>query len=291
MISGDNKREINRVIPAVDSQDGAGVLLKRSIGRNSSTRLDPFLMLDAFSTDNPDDYMAGFPPHPHRGFETVTYMLNGQMIHRDHLGNEGELRSGGVQWMTAGKGVIHEERPVAIEGVMRGFQLWVNLPAKDKMKPAAYQNIEPEAVPQIELMGGAVLKLIAGSLTLGDNSYQGPVCVEGTRPLYVDLQLPPGITVELPIPTEHNAFIYLFEGKASVEGQPLLINAANRLSTGSTVSITAPESDVDKSIARLLLLAGKPIGEPVAQYGPFVMNTMKEVEQAIVDYREGRLVD
>ncbi|MDO6512737.1 pirin family protein [Neptuniibacter sp. 2_MG-2023] len=291
MISRDPKREINRVIPAVDSRDGAGVLLKRSIGRNPSARLDPFLMLDAFSSDNPDDYMAGFPPHPHRGFETVTYMLNGHMIHKDHLGNEGELRSGGVQWMTAGKGVVHEERPVAIEGLMRGFQLWINLPAKDKMKPAAYQHIEPEDIPHIELMGGAALKLIAGSLTLDDITYQGPICVEETQPLYVDLQLQPGTTVELPIPSSHNAFIYLFEGKATVEGQPLLIDAANRLSTGSRVSITTAESDADKPITRLLLLAGKPIGEPVAQYGPFVMNTMAEVEQAIADYRADRLVD
>ena len=278
------KRKISRVIPAVDSQDGAGVQLKRSIGRNPSTRVDPFLMLDAFSSDNPDDYIAGFPPHPHRGFETVTYMLDGHMIHRDHMGNEGDLRAGGVQWMTAGHGVIHEERPQMVEGLMRGFQLWVNLPAKEKMKPAAYQNIEPEQVPEKRLASGAIIKVIAGELTIDDEPIQGPISAPNTEPLYLDLQLPPGSKVELPIETTHNALVYLFDGQANIEGEALEHNAVNVLGQGNFVAI-----NTDQTSARMLVLSGKPIGEPVAQYGPFVMNTMDEVEQAIQDYRSGRL--
>lgn len=278
------KRKISRVIPAVDSQDGAGVQLKRSIGRNPSSRVDPFLMLDAFSSDNPDDYIAGFPPHPHRGFETVTYMLDGHMIHRDHMGNEGDLRAGGVQWMTAGHGVIHEERPQMVEGLMRGFQLWINLPAKEKMKPAAYQNIEPEQVPEKRLASGAIIKVIAGELTIDDETIYGPISAPNTEPFYLDLQLPPGSMVELPIEATHNALVYLFDGQASVEDEALEHNAVNVLGQGNLVVV-----NTDSTSARMLILSGKPIGEPVAQYGPFVMNTMDEVEQAIQDYRSGKL--
>ena len=285
-----NSRCIARIIPGVDSEDGAGVKLKRSIGRNPKSRLDPFLMLDAFSTRNPDDYIAGFPAHPHRGFETVTYMLDGHMVHRDHMGNEGELKAGGVQWMTAGRGVIHEERPIAVEGLMRGFQLWINLPSKEKMKPAAYQNITAEEVPRVVLKNGAVIKLIAGGIEIEGSVYRGPVLsessVESTQALYLDVTIPPLAEVGLPIPAEHNACIHLFEGEASVLEDALVVDGVSCLSRGDGVVIVASEQP-----ARMLVLAGRPIDEPIAQYGPFVMNTMEEVEQAINDYRNNCLVE
>lgn len=281
-----NNRHIARVINAIDSEDGAGVKLKRSIGRSQSLRIDPFLMLDAFSSDNPDDYIAGFPPHPHRGFETVTYMLDGHMVHRDHMGNEGDLRAGGVQWMTAGRGVVHEERPQQVDGLMRGFQLWINLPAKEKMKAAAYQNIEPEAVPRLEAAPGVTVSLVAGDIEVNRHKIHGPIQAESTEPLYLDVTMQPGSTFTLPIKHSHNAFIYLFEGAAEVADESLMINSASELSAGDAVTITTGQDT-----ARMLILAGKPLNEPVAQYGPFVMNTMEEVEQAIQDYRAGTLTE
>ncbi|WP_415901805.1 pirin family protein [Neptuniibacter sp. QD29_5] len=279
----DNLRSIKRIIPAKDSMDGAGVKLKRSIGRSEATRIDPFLMLDAFSSENPDDYLAGFPPHPHRGFETVTYMLDGHMIHRDHMGNEGDLRAGGVQWMKAGRGVIHEERPQRVDGLMRGFQLWINLPAAEKMQPAAYQNIEPEQVPQL-IGEGYQLKIVAGEINLEGQVLKGPVQNSATEPMYCDLQLEAGREIELALPESHNAAIYLFEGEAQVAGEPVDPHQVAELSEGKGVVIKA------QSDSRMLILAGKPIGEPVVQYGPFVMNSMTEIEQALTDYRENRLV-
>lgn len=278
-------RHIKRLLPAVDSKDGAGVKLKRSLGRNASYRVDPFLMLDAFSSDNPDDYMAGFPPHPHRGFETVTYMLDGHMIHRDHMGNEGDLRSGGVQWMTAGRGVIHEERPQRIDGLMRGFQLWVNLPAAEKMQPAKYQNIEPEDVPEIQTSSYAI-KVIAGRLRLDGRDITGPVQTSSTEAGYYDLFLAKNACLSLPLNTEHNVVVYVFEGAVDICGDKVPLNTAVELSKGDTLQIqTMPNEN-----ARVLILSGKPISEPVAQYGPFVMNTMDEIEQAISDYQHNRLV-
>lgn len=279
-------RSVARFIPAVDSQDGAGVKLKRSLGRNPATRVDPFLMLDAFSSANPDDYIAGFPPHPHRGFETVTYMLDGHMIHRDHMGNEGDLRAGGVQWMTAGRGVIHEERPQMTEGLMRGFQLWINLPAKEKMKAAAYQNIEPEEVPILTLSNGSTIKAIAGTLSLQGQTISGPINSGSTQAIYLDIQIPADQTFTLPLANNLSAFLYLFEGSAVVDGQTLNGNTAAVLSAGDLLTITS-----SGNAARLLLIAGKAIGEPIAQYGPFVMNTMEEVEQAIQDYQNNTLTD
>ncbi|MGH1463485.1 MAG: pirin family protein [Neptuniibacter sp.] len=279
-------RDILKVIPAIDSEDGAGVKLKRSLGRNPTSRVDPFLMLDAFSSENPDDYIAGFPPHPHRGFETVTYMLDGHMIHRDHMGNEGELRAGGVQWMTAGRGVIHEERPQQVDGLMRGFQLWINLPSNEKMKPAAYQNIEPEAVPELNPAPGVNVKLVAGELELEGKKIVGPVLAKNTNPLYIDLTLDPETEYSFPVDHGHNVFVYLFEGSASIKGEALGRQSAAVLTPGDLITICA-----DDEQARMLVLAGKPLNEPVAQYGPFVMNTMDEVEQAIQDYRSGRLTE
>lgn len=279
-------RNIARMIPAVDSQDGAGVKLKRSLGRSPATRVDPFLMLDAFSSANPDDYIAGFPPHPHRGFETVTYMLDGHMIHRDHMGNEGDLRAGGVQWMTAGRGVIHEERPQMTEGLMRGFQLWINLPAKEKMKAAAYQNIEPEDIPVMTFNNGSTVKIIAGTLALEGQTISGPINSGSTEAIYLDVRILKGEALTLPVTNDLSAFIYLFEGSATVDGQTLSNNTATVLSAGDLLTINAADQT-----ARLLLIAGKPIGEPIAQHGPFVMNTMEEIKQAIEDYQNNTLTD
>lgn len=277
---------ILKTIPAIDSQDGAGVKLKRSLGRNPATRVDPFLMLDAFSSANPDDYMAGFPPHPHRGFETVTYMLNGHMLHRDHMGNEGDLRAGGVQWMTAGRGVIHEERPQRTDGLMQGFQLWINLPAKDKMQPAAYQNIEPETVPEYTFAEDTQVKVIAGTLDADGQTIQGPIQSGYTDVTYFDITLGAGKSLTLPLKQNHNSFIYLFDGEGLIGDTSMQINHAHILTKATSVTLTGGEKP-----ARLLFLAGHPIGEPVAQYGPFVMNTMAEVEQAIQDYQHNRLTD
>lgn len=276
-------RNIKRIIKAVDSQDGAGVKLKRSIGQRQHLRIDPFLMLDMFSSDNPDDYIAGFPPHPHRGFETVTYMLNGRMLHRDHMGNEGLLSAGGVQWMTAGRGVIHEERPQQESGLMRGFQLWVNLPAADKMKPAAYQNIEPEQIPVIKA-DQATLHLVAGELEIAGQRYTGPVRGIVTKPVFIDISLKPHSHLTLPLEATLSGFVYLFEGEAQLNSEALFPEAAIELGEGSQVDLVTKDQP-----ARLLLVAAKALNEPVAQYGPFVMNSMEQIEQALKDYRDGVL--
>ncbi len=279
-----SERSVRRVIPAQDSSDGAGVRLRRSVGQSQGSRIDPFLMLDAFSSDDPNDYIAGFPAHPHRGFETVTYMLDGQMLHRDHLGNEGLLRAGGVQWMTAGRGVIHEEMPQQQNGLMRGFQLWINLPAAEKMKPAAYQNLEPEQIVEAQDRDGNAVRLVAGELRFGGGVLHGPVSGISRQPLFVDLQLAPQAQLTLPVTAGHSAFLYLFEGEASVGATPLCQQAASELSDGDRVTLLAGPQG-----ARLLLIAAHPIGETVVQYGPFVMNSSAEIEQALRDYRDGTL--
>jgi len=281
-------RNLVRTIPGMETSDGAGVKLRRSIGAHQAQRLDPFLMLDEFGTENPEDYIAGFPPHPHRGFETVTYMIDGHMRHEDHLGNVGELKSGGVQWMTAGHGVIHSEMPQQESGRMRGFQLWINLPAKEKMKPASYRDIPVAELKTANLSGGGQLKLIAGSLDVGGQPLAGPINPRpgtlATDPLFVDLSLPAGAQYRLAVPRGHNAFAYAYEGAALVSGQPLQPQHAGILGEGDYVDIEAVPGDL-----RLIVLAGKPLGEPVVQYGPFVMNTREEIEQALEDYRQGRL--
>lgn len=280
------ERSINRRISARESRDGAGVRLLRSLGRSAQHRIDPFLMLDNFFSDNPDDYIAGFPAHPHRGFETVTYMLDGRMRHRDHLGNEAVLESSGVQWMTAGSGVIHEEMPEQEEGLMRGFQLWVNLPAAEKMTPARYRDFSADQIPLIEdPESGASLKLIAGEIELNGQAHAGAVKGISRNPLMLDVRLPAGAKLTLPLADDRAGFVYLFEGAAQLGEETLNLNEAAELGNGNQLAFSAgPEG------ASILLLAAKPIGEPVAQYGPFVMNTMAEVEQAIEDYQSGRLV-
>ncbi len=276
-------RTLKRTIPAIETSDGAGVRIKRSIGQTQLIRLDPFLMLDEFGSEQAADYIAGFPSHPHRGFETVTYMIEGHMLHEDHLGNRGHLKNGGVQWMTAGRGIIHSEMPQQEAGAMRGFQLWLNLPARDKMTDAGYRDIQPDAIPVIE-KEGASIKLIAGRLTLEGVEHLGAELGGATRPLYADIHLAAGAALTLPVADELAGMLYLYEGSASLAGTELQRSAASVLADGDQVDITAGADG-----ARLLLIAGKPIGEPIVQYGPFVMNTRQEIEQALQDYRDGRL--
>ena len=277
-------RSLKQIIPALETSDGAGVRIKRSIGQQQNIRLDPFLMLDEFGSAEAADYIAGFPSHPHRGFETVTYMIEGHMLHEDHLGNRGDLRNGGVQWMTAGSGIIHSEMPQQEEGVMRGFQLWLNLPAAEKMTEAGYRDIQPEEIPEIVFEGGKV-KLIAGNMEIEGQLHEGSVADRSTQPIYADIHLESGASVTLPVPEGHNAMLYLYEGTANLADRALQRSAANILGdNGDRIALTAGESG-----ARLLLIAGKPIGEPVVQYGPFVMNTREEIEQTLRDYRDGRL--
>lgn len=277
-------RSLKQIIPALETSDGAGVRIKRSIGQQQSIRLDPFLMLDEFGSAEAADYIAGFPSHPHRGFETVTYMIEGHMLHEDHLGNRGDLRNGGVQWMTAGRGIIHSEMPQQEQGVMRGFQLWLNLPAAEKMTEAGYRDIQPEDIPEITFEGGK-LKLIAGSLEISGQPHEGAMPGRSTQPIYADIHLASGASVTLPLPEGHNAMLYLYEGTASLGESLLQLSAANILAdNGDQIVLDAGEAG-----ARLLLIAGKPIGEPVVQYGPFVMNTREEIEQTLRDYRDGRL--
>jgi redox-sensitive bicupin YhaK (pirin superfamily) len=273
-------RKLDRVIPSIAASDGAGVKLRRSLGSSQLLRHDPFLMLDEFYSDDPDDYLAGFPSHPHRGFETVTYMLDGHMQHKDSGGNTGDLGPGDVQWMTAARGIIHSEMPQQSEGRMRGFQLWLNLPAKEKMKPAAYADIPAARIPVAKPGTGIEVKVIAGRF--GDTT--GPVNGGSTDPHYLDVHLAPGAVFESALPEEHNAFVYAYEGEAFVgtERKALPHRAAGLLSAGEGVRI---EAGVEG--ARVLLLAGKPLREPVVQYGPFVMNTREEIEQAIRDYQVG----
>jgi redox-sensitive bicupin YhaK (pirin superfamily) len=278
--------KLARIIPAMNTSDGAGVRLRRSLGSGEGTRLDPFLMLDEFSSVNPGDYIAGFPSHPHRGFETVTYILDGHMRHEDHLGNQGDLKSGGVQWMTAGRGIIHSEMPQQLEGRMRGFQLWINLPAKEKMKPAGYVDIQPDDIPVHALPGGGQVKVIAGQLRSDGVELTGPIAGLSTEPLYLDVSLPAGASFTQSMTAGHHAMAYVFEGQLGLSGDERLLathNAAILTDGDHACFFAGPEG------ARFLLLAGKPINEPIVQYGPFVMNTVAEIEQAITDYQSGRL--
>jgi len=287
-----NTRTLIHVIESMPTSDGAGVKLRRSLGSQRGLHVDPFLMLDEFYSDNPDDYIAGFPAHPHRGFETVTYMLDGHMRHEDHLGNRGDLGPGDVQWMTAARGIIHSEMPQQSEGRMRGFQLWLNLPSKEKMKPAGYRDIPAGEIPRVTLPQGGEVKVIAGTLTLDGASTSGPVNGSGanlsTDPLYLDVRLPAGAVFSAPVAAGYNAFLYTYEGSAEIgpagAAKPLRHRAAGVLSDGAHVRVQAGAEGV-----RFLLLAAKPLREPVVQYGPFVMNTREEIEQALADYRDGRL--
>jgi len=274
-------RGVERILNGQFVMDGAGVRINRILTGPLQRRLDPFLMLDAFGSDKPGDYIAGFPEHPHRGFETITYMLAGRMRHRDSAGNEGLVTDGGVQWMTAGRGVIHSEMPEQNAGLMEGFQLWLNLPASDKMAAPWYRDIPLEEVPRLRTDDGVTVQVIAGRT----HGIDGAVQRAHTEPLYLDLEVPAGVTFEQPIPAGHNAFVYVFRGEAVIDGKgvpqtrmAILDNAAG----ADGVRIKAIAS------TRLLILAGRPLNEPIAQYGPFVMNTQAELHQAVDDFRAGR---
>ena len=274
-------RSIDRLIEGIATSDGAGVKLTRVLTGKLQRRLDPFLMLDAFGSDDPDDYIAGFPDHPHRGFETVTYMLSGRMRHRDSAGHEGLLGDGGVQWMIAGRGVIHSEIPEQQNGVMEGFQLWLNLPAKNKMAEPWYQDFASESIHEYVTASGVTVRVIAGS----SNGVAGVVSREVTEPLYLDIHMPAGASFATAIPATHNAFIYVYRGAVEVGGVQVDAQRMGVLSNthgADGVTLTAKED------ARLILIAGKPLNEPIVQYGPFVMNTQEEIHQALDDFRSGK---
>ena len=281
-------RTLKQIIPAIPASDGGGVRLFRSLGQSDALRLDPFLMLDEFSSTNPDDYIAGFPAHPHRGFETITYLLDGHLLHEDHLGNRGDLMSGGAQWMRAGRGVIHSEMPQQQQGRLRGFQLWVNLPASKKMQPAAYRDFQPEELRFYPLSSGGQAKVLSGSITIGDEPLLGVMHELATQPLVMDVHLPAGSCLVAPLATALNACVYVYEGcldiNAGDKQQTLNSQTVGVLGSGDQIELQA------SSDAAFLLLAASPLGEPVVQYGPFVMNTRAEVEQALADYRNGCLV-
>jgi len=279
---------ISRRIHGTATSDGAGVKLTRVIGSQALPDLDPFLMLDEFGTDEPQDYIGGFPDHPHRGFETVTYMLDGRMRHCDNHGNQGVLVAGGVQWMTAGRGIIHSEMPEQQEGRMRGFQLWINLPGKDKMTAPRYQEFSPDKLPLVAPAKGVKVTLIAGEVKHGDDQHtRGPIRQPATDPVYLDIALDAGSVWDYSLPQGHTAFAYVFEGKAEIgEGQSaqrLHTHELGVLAGGAEVHLRAAQTP-----ARLILVAGRPLREPIARHGPFVMNTREQIMQAFVDYQQGR---
>ena len=274
-------RKIEKVVLGIPTEDGAGVKLTRALNRPLQRRLDPFLMLDHFHSDKPDDYLAGFPDHPHRGFETVTYMLEGKMRHRDSAGHEGLLEGGGVQWMTTGRGLIHSEIPEQENGLMSGFQLWVNLPSHAKMMRPQYRDFKASEIPQIDLPSGGSLKVIAGEW----NGTRGAVQQPFTDPLYLDVRLPAGASFEVPIPADHHSFLYVYEGE--------IVDEAGTVASASQLAVLAQDPTADglriqsPKGARVLILAGKPLNEPIAQYGPFVMNTEAQLHQTIADFQNG----
>lgn len=272
------ERGIVRKLQGVPASDGAGVRMTRVIASPLLDHFDPFLLLDEFRSDDPDDYIAGFPDHPHRGFETVTYMLAGSMQHGDNKGNSGLLGPGSVQWMTAGRGIVHSEMPMQEDGLMWGFQLWVNLPARDKMTPPRYQDIPAEDVPSVALADGVTAKIIAGEL----GGAEGPVAGIATRPFFFDLAIEAGAAQVLPVPASHNAFVYVFDGCVSVSGESVAEKEIALLGNGDELSLSSERG------GRCLVVGGRPLEEPVARYGPFVMNTEQELRQAFLDYQGGR---
>ncbi len=276
-------RRVERVVAGQPTSDGAGVSLTRVLTQPLQRRLDPFLLLDAFGSDRPDDWLAGFPDHPHRGFETITYMIAGRMRHRDSAGHEGLLTNGGVQWMTAGRGVIHSELPEQEEGVMEGFQLWLNLAATDKMTPAWYRDFSAAQIPQFDLDGVAV-RVIAGR----SHGVAGAMQRPRTEPLYLDLHLDAGARFAQPLPVGHNAFAYVYRGEAAIAGTAVprqrMAILANTPDADGVVIEAGPQP------TRALLVAGAPLNEPIAQHGPFVMNTREQLIEAVQDFQTGRLV-
>ena len=284
-------RRVERIVTGRATSDGAGVKLTRVLTNNLQRRLDPFLMLDAFRSDDPNDYLAGFPDHPHRGFETVTYMIAGRMRHRDSAGHEGLLQHGGVQWMTAGSGVVHSEMPEQEDGVMEGFQLWLNLPASDKMTTPWYRDIPSNEIPEFTTEDGVAVRVIAGE----SEGVQGAMTRAATQPLYLDITLPAGASFAQPLPAGHNAFVYVFRGSALVGDAEAPGNADLQRVEDKQMAILANTEGSDGVViragdaqARVLVVAGKPLNESIAQYGPFVMNTQEEIFQAVRDFQAGK---
>jgi hypothetical protein len=279
-------RHVSRVIKGMPATDGAGVELTRVIGQPALPMLDPFLLLDAFRSDRPEDYLAGFPPHPHRGFETVTYLLAGRMRHRDNAGHEGVIAPGGIQWMTAGRGIVHSEMPEQENGLLEGFQLWVNLPAAHKMDHPGYQEYPADQIPVESREGGVEIRVIAGVTSQGT---RGPVVQPLTEPLYLDVRVPAGGEFTERLPDTHNAFVYVIQGPVTAsdaDGRAvhLVRDDLGVLARGDVVRV---ESGNDAT--RFLIVAGRPLNEPVARGGPFVMNTRDEIQQAFEDYNQGRI--
>ncbi len=277
-------RKLRSLITGTPTTDGAGVKLVRVIGQPALQELDPFLLLDAFRSDNPDDYIAGFPSHPHRGFETVTYLLDGRMRHKDNAGNEGVIEPGGIQWMTAGKGIVHSEMPEQEDGRLEGFQLWVNLPASHKMTRPAYQEHDVDEIP-VEARPGTSIKVITGETSQGT---VGPVSQPLTEPLYLDVSLEADTAFSEAIPELHNAFVYVIQGSVKLENEQGDCISVTRdqlaiLSQGTVIDLRS-----DENASRFLLIAGKPLGEPIARSGPFVMNSQAELQQAYMDYQSGK---
>ena len=271
---------IKQLYRGVATQDGAGVALTRIIGQGSLPRLDPFLMLDEFGSDEPQDYLAGFPPHPHRGFQTVTYMLQGKMGHKDSVGNTGLIEDGGLQWMNAGKGIIHEEMPQQTQGVLRGFQLWVNLPAAQKLSSPAYYDIPSSDVPEVEFLGGLV-RVLAGEY----KGINGAVVAQAVKPQFYDIHFTSISTLSVDTIPKHNGFIFVYEGQVEIQQQIAEQGQLALLDIHSLLTLKAQAG------SRVIFVSGEPINEPVCQYGPFVMNTQAEIDQAMRDYRAGTLTD
>lgn len=273
-------RQITQLVSGQNTSDGGGVKLKRIIGQGVLPRLDPFLLLDEFASDQPEDYLAGFPEHPHRGFQTVTYMLAGKMQHKDSKGNVGLIESGGLQWMNAGRGIIHAEMPQQTQGLMRGFQLWLNLPASQKMSEPSYQDIPPADIPVLQVNPGLEIKVLAG--VYGDTS--GPVYTQAVKPLFLDIRFHRAQTTTVQLERESTAFIYCYQGSVLIADSVLEQGQLGVLTDGEQVEV------VGESDSCCILVSAQPIKEPIVQYGPFVMNTQQEIEQALQDYQSGKLL-
>jgi redox-sensitive bicupin YhaK (pirin superfamily) len=271
-------RTITRSARGTPTSDGAGVRLTRVIGTPGLRNLDPFLMLDEFRSDEPQDYLAGFPDHPHRGFETITYMLAGRFRHRDNQGHEGLLDAGGAQWMTAGRGIVHSEMPEQEEGLVWGFQLWLNLPASEKMRAPTYKDLQAADIPSVAI-GAATARVLAGTV----GGVVGPISGRATEPVFVDVAIPADQGAKVPVPRGHEGFVYPFEGSIAIGGRVLARGEIGVMGDGDVITL-----DAQGGAAKALVVAGKPLREPIVQYGPFVMNMRQEVEQAVMDFRAGR---
>ena len=292
-ISVRQPRRVERLVAGQPTSDGAGVKLTRVLTQDLQQRLDPFLMLDSFASDNPDDYGAGFPDHPHRGFETVTYMIAGRMRHKDSAGHEGLLQNGGVQWMTAGRGLIHSEMPEQEQGVMEGFQLWLNLPGQSKMCAPWYRDIQSDEIPELVTPAGVTVRVIAGDSHGVAGALQRPAADYPTEPLYLDLHFPPGgAPFSQPLPAGHNAFVYVYRGSLNIldpQGQATPVPVQRMAILANDGDGVMLQAAAGAAPARALLIAGRPLREPIAQYGPFVMNTREQLIEAVEDFQNGRL--